>query len=89
MRPVLHASAGEHTHNYFWSFLHGAHASGLKQADVILRYRSTVANWPKLRLHIYKKKAAVKLSHILGKIYHCNFSQKEWKGRQTVQRFSL
>jgi len=31
--------AGEHTHNYFWSFLHGAHASGIKQADAILRYR--------------------------------------------------
>ncbi len=53
-RPVLHAAAGEHTHNYFWSFLHGAHASGLKQADVILRYRSIVANWPKLWLHISK-----------------------------------
>lgn len=31
--------AGEHTHSFHWSFLHGAHASGLNQAEVILRYR--------------------------------------------------
>ena len=35
----MHGSAGEHTHNHLWSFLHGAYASGLRQAEVILQHR--------------------------------------------------
>jgi hypothetical protein len=84
MRPVLHAAAGEHTHNYFWSFLHGAHASGLKQADVILRYRSAVANWPKLLLPISKKGPGQSGG---GQIYNCNLHKKRGKGAKLFKGF--
>jgi len=33
--------AGEHTSSEFWSFLHGAHDSGLAQADKIIHWRKT------------------------------------------------
>lgn len=35
--------AGEHTHSQLWSFLNGGHASGLRQADVVLRFRQGAA----------------------------------------------
>ena len=41
-RPRL-VLAGEHTHQHYWSFMHGARLAGLQQADKIIQFKQQSA----------------------------------------------